>query len=472
MLRTLRRRLILSHVVPLLVILPLAGVTLIYILETRVVFPSLLRELRGEAALLAEVAADDPAIWSDPARMRVFVERADRGLDVRVMLLRPDGELLASTDPVDAPRLGQVLSLPEMSRVRAGEMTARAARSRDLNAEVADVLAPVRGPDGRAIGVVRLSLLLISIPAEFRQWRYVGGGVVLVGALLGVAVGWALALNLQRPLARLTQAVHEFSGRRRWEPLPEQEPEELALLVRAFNGLVDRLRSLEEARRQLLANLVHELGRPLGALRSGIQALEGGAAEDPALRHELLAGMDDEFVRLRRLLDDLAGLHDQVLGTLELQRRSVETAQWLAHVLAPWREAARAKDLRWDAPVPADLPNLMIDPDRMAQALGNLLSNAITYTPAGGAVSVAAGAQEKSLWIRVSDSGPGISPEEQQRIFDPFYRGRSSRRFPRGMGLGLTIARDLVAAHGGRLELDSSPGHGSSFTVWLSLHTP
>ena len=107
------------------------------------------------------------------------------------------------------------------------------------------------------------------------------------------------------------------------------------------------------------------------------------------------------------------------------------------------------------------------DPERMAQAIGNLISNAIKYTPEGGLVKVTAGSSKNQAWIAVRDNGPGITAEECERIFEPFYRSRQDRRFPQGLGLGLTIARDLVEAHGGHLELISEPGEGSRFTIYL-----
>jgi signal transduction histidine kinase len=184
--------------------------------------------------------------------------------------------------------------------------------------------------------------------------------------------------------------------------------------------------------------------------------------------------MADEVGRMRRLLDDLATLHDQVLGSLELDRRQTELHQWLAHTLSPWRQAAQDKGLQWQVMIPASLPALEIDPDRLGQALGNLLSNAIKYTPSGGTVTVQAGIEARQVWVRVSDTGPGIAAEDLERIFTPFYGPRqrglqSDRRFADGMGLGLSIAHDLVAAHGGRLEAESTPGLGSRFTVWLPL---
>jgi signal transduction histidine kinase len=253
------------------------------------------------------------------------------------------------------------------------------------------------------------------------------------------------------------------------EELNEQGPEEIRGLMRAVNILVGRLHSLELARRQLLANLVHELGRPLGALRSAIQALAKGAGSDPQLLSELTTGMDEETIRLQRLLEDLAHLHDQVLGSLELNREAVELSEWLPKVLLPWQEAAAEKHLIWDVQVPPRLPVLQIDQVRFAQVIGNLASNAIKYTPSGGRVQISAGQEDQQAWIRVSDSGPGISEEEQKKIFLPFYRGDQGRRFKQGMGLGLSIAHDLTVAHGGRLEVESKPGSGSTFTVWLPL---
>ena len=112
---------------------------------------------------------------------------------------------------------------------------------------------------------------------------------------------------------------------------------------------------------------------------------------------------------------------------------------------------------------------LNIDEDRMAQALGNVVDNAIKYTPPDGEVAVSAGVEGDNVYIRVRDTGVGIVPEEQERIFEPFYRGPSSRRFPQGMGLGLSIARDMVTAHGGHIDVESTPGQGSTFTLWLPV---
>ena len=246
-------------------------------------------------------------------------------------------------------------------------------------------------------------------------------------------------------------------------------PDEIQALTNAVNELAERLRTLEDMRRRSLANIVHELGRPLGAMRSAVHVLRGTAGEDPALREELLAGVEAQIERLEPLLDDLAQLHGQVSGEVRLARERVLIQEWLPPVLLPWRAAALEKGLDWRATVPSSLPAVSIDPTRMAQVVGNLLSNAVKYTPAPGQIAVDAGAAEGKLWISVEDTGPGIAPEEQRQVFQSFYRSVRERRFPQGLGLGLTIAQQIVEAHGGQLTLDAGHEEGSRFVITLPL---
>jgi signal transduction histidine kinase len=277
----------------------------------------------------------------------------------------------------------------------------------------------------------------------------------------------ALALTIGAPLRQVTEAAYGLARGERSQPLPERGPLELRQLSAAFNSLAQRLRGLEEARRRLLANLVHELGRPLGALRSAVQALQKGALKDPALTEDLLRGMDGEMIRLQALLGDLTQLYDQILGTLELERKSIDPGAWLEELLPPWRAAAQEKGLRLESEIPANLPAHSIDPLRLSQAVGNLLSNALKFTPSGGLVRLTAAARDNRLSIQVSDTGPGIPAEDLEQIFTPFFRGSQGKRFAEGMGLGLSIARECARAHGGDLNVESRSGEGSTFIITL-----
>jgi two-component system sensor histidine kinase BaeS len=467
MLSTLRRRFVLSHVLPLLVIVPIMGIALIYVLETQLLQPRLVDELKVNAGLIAEITRDNPGVWHDPAQARTILTRIDQGIDARVMLLDSSGHLLASDYPADADRQGQMIDDPGLATVLAGQVSVHTDYSAHLHAQVADVMVPVVGANGQILGVVRLDYPLTSVLAQFLHLRYITVGVLMAGLLLGSAIGWLLAGELARALGRVTRDIYRLAGGRELVSLRPPGIKEIDLLLGAFNTLVERLESGEEARRLLLAALVHELGRPLGAVQSAIQALQGGASQDAATDRELLEGMAGELRRLGRLLDDLSLLRDRVVGGLQLDVRPTRPGEWLSELLVPWREAARAKGLDWKAAIAPGLPELEIDPDRVGQALGNVLSNAIKYTPPGGRVSVSSGMAGDKFWVQVSDTGPGISAEDQKRIFTPFFRGQATRGANHGTGLGLSIARELMVAHNGQLEVSSTPGQGSQFTLWL-----
>ncbi len=467
MLRTLRSRFILSHILPLLITIPLIGIALIYLLEVHVLLPTLTNELLQQAQLIVDLTRDQPGMWGDPVLAQAFVARVHPPLNSRLMLLDRSGRLLASSNPQDVSSLGQVPDHPDLTPVLSGTQLTVEDYSATLQSEIADAFVPVKQADGVMQGVVRLSYQLTNVYARFAQLRWLVGGVLLVAVLVGAGLGYLLAVNLARPIRQMTQAVNQLASAQQPMPLPEPAPVEIGVLAHSVNTLTERLRHLEAARRQLLANMVHELGRPLGALQSAAQALQSGADEDLALRRELLAGMDHEIRRLRRLLDDLAAHYDQVLGPFELRRQTLQLCEWLPLVLAPWREAAQRKGLHWQVSLPAADLNLSVDPDRLAQAIENLVSNAIKYTPSGGSISIAVEADRDGVSIGVQDTGAGIAPIDQDHIFEPFFRGQAMRRFPQGMGLGLTIARDVVTAHGGRIDFTSAVGRGTRFTIWL-----
>ena len=469
--RTLRSRLILSHILPLLLLTPLIGLVLVYLVETQVLLNTVSDDLAVQAAQTAHLAGNQPSIWNNPAAAQHFLTQVTIQRQLQVTLLNPAGTPVASSQSTtDDNQPGQPPDLANLDSALAGNSSIEVTYNMNLQAKSIEVLAPVVNPDQQIIGVVRLSRQLSDMSDQFLRLRYLILGVTAVELLLGGIIGLVLALNLERSLRRVTGAIYGITSGRQWQTLPEQGPQEIRLLLRAFNTLIERLRLLEESRRNLLANLVHEIGRPIGAMQSGIQALLSGADNDPDLRRELLTGMDEQTKRLLPLLDDLAQLHGQLLSTLEIHTQSVDLREWLPRTVSPWREAAHAKGLHWQLNTSAAVPVIEVDPDRLAQVLGNLLSNAIKYTTEG-MISVTAKPDHQGAEIEVSDTGPGIAADEQEHIFEPFYRSQRDKRFPQGMGLGLSIARELIMAHGGRLELESCPGQGSRFVVWLPATT-
>jgi len=463
MFRSLRTRLIVSHILPALLIIPLMGAAMVYVLETRLLLPTVYGNLAKEAKLMAAITRNEPVFWQSQEAAQTLVDGAGPYLNGRFSVVTPDGHTLASSDTSQASGTSSLVELPDLTNVRQGQVVEL------RNGPLAEAIAPVYDVRGREIGVIRMTTRVISLTDEIFQMRYLLGWILLIAVLAGLGLGSYLALGINRPIQRVTRSIQALAQGDWQAHVEEQGPDEMRVLAGEVNVLVDKLHSLENARRQLLANLVHELGRPLGAIRSAILALLHGADKDTQLSHDLLTGLDEETVRLQHLLEDLAGLHDQVLGKLELNRAPVQLGDWLVSTLSPWEAAARQKGLFWEVAVSPDLPVVRIDPDRMAQAIGNIVSNAIKFTPSGGKVSVDVRSESGQLSIQVADTGPGIPLNEQEKIFQPFIRGNQGRRIVEGMGLGLSIAREIIVAHGGEIKLESGPGAGSRFVLQIPV---
>jgi signal transduction histidine kinase len=409
-----------------------------------------------------------PRLFGNPVIVSNMLNRVRIDPSIRVMFLDENGRLLFSSDRVDSVQLGQILQTEGLPEAREGEEVVLTNysifRLRDV---LVDVFTPVTSPQEEVIGVVRVSYRSASLYQFFSQLRNLVTAVLIVGLFVGTTLGIILGLNIGNPIRRVTSAIYGLAQGEREDTLPEEGPEEIRDLSRSVNYLVDRLENLETSRRHLLANLVHELGRPLGALRSGIQSILRGADQDTQLLVNLTKGMNEEADRMQHVLEELAHLHDEVIGTLELNKEELDLKNWLPKVLLSWRQAAGEKDIKWQGEIlPIDL-RINVDPLRMAQVIGNLASNAVKYTPQGGEITISAGDTDEQVWIRFDDSGPGIAEVEQQLVFEPFYRGDQGRIIKQGMGLGLSIARDILHAHGGEIELQSEPGEGSQFTIWL-----
>jgi signal transduction histidine kinase len=463
--KSLRSRFILSHLIPFFIVVPLFGIGISYILETQILLRDISDRLTEQANLIAESFQAYPNIWENQAQADKFVISVSQHIDGNVTLILPSGNLLASSDPLTNEGQQETINPQGILEAIQGQTSVKMVYN--FNFQKGEVYLPVFDPNQQLLGIIGISHTLQGALTQFSSLRRLLLAIIVLEMVIGSIVGFILAIRLERPIKKATKAVTEIAEGERIEPIRGEGPDEIKQLSVSVNYLAEKLRSAEITRRRLLANIVHELGRPLGAILSAIHALRKGAVEDPDIRTELLEGIENEINQMQPMLDDLAQLHGQDLGTTKIIAQPVEISEWLPSILLPWRSSALEKGLQWKATIPPKLPIIQLDPDRIAQVIGNLLSNAIKYSNTGGSVSVKAGSNDNSIWIEVSDNGLGISSDEQERIFEPFYRSSQHKRFPQGLGLGLTIARDLVVAHGGTLELISSTSKGSTFIVNL-----
>jgi signal transduction histidine kinase len=244
--------------------------------------------------------------------------------------------------------------------------------------------------------------------------------------------------------------------------------DEVGQLAEAFNTMSGELEGVERLRRDLVANVSHELKTPITAIRAHLENLLDGVEQpDPETLQVMLAQSE----RLGRLVDQLLDLSRLESGDVPLDRSPVPIAPLVSQVLSEIDVARTDRGVAVTSEVPEDLPPALAARERVHQVLFNLVDNAVRYTPSGGAVTVSAHRHNGSVEIEVHDTGVGIPAEHLPRLFERFYRVDTSRsrEGDGGTGIGLAIARSVVEAHGGQIHAESEPGGGSTFTFELPV---
>lgn len=296
----------------------------------------------------------------------------------------------------------------------------------------------------------------------------------LVAGLLGILLGLVIARGLSAPLSRLADAARRVSQGDLNQQVPVKGSDEVADLSRAFNDMAMSLEQAETLRRNMVADIAHELRTPLSVIQGNLQAILDDVYP---LSKEEIAEIFGQSLVLTRLVNDLRELAQAEAGQLSLDIQPTPLGPLITGAVDLFQETAREREISLQADVPQELPQVLCDADRVRQILHNLLTNALQHTPPGGQVRLTVeqlipSPPDTSSFVRVSvtDTGPGIPVQDLPHIFDRFWRADKSRsREHGGTGLGLAIARQLVEAQGGQIgvESDGLSGRGSRF--WFTL---
>ena len=294
---------------------------------------------------------------------------------------------------------------------------------------------------------------------------------LLLGGSLAIGIGLLLTFILSRrmmsPIGVLAETARRLGRGDLSQRVRLQGEGEIASLGRAFNSMADDLEHAEQLRRNMVADVAHELRTPLSNIQGYLEAIRDGMIEPDATA---IRSLSEEATLLSRLVNELQELSLAEAGELKLVFQAESIVDLIRQAADSWQPQLTAGDISLSREVPDDLPSVNIDWQRVNQVLHNILENAVAHTRKGGAIKIAAGQKGKWVEVSVSDTGEGIPAEDLPHIFERFYRVDKSRaRATGGSGLGLTIAKRLVEAHGGTIVVNSTLGEGSRFSFTLPL---
>jgi signal transduction histidine kinase len=291
--------------------------------------------------------------------------------------------------------------------------------------------------------------------------RVLTAGGLIWAAVLLVAIGFAVTMRLVgRPLSDVVGAADQVASGDFAVRVPERGPSSLRSVASAFNSMMSRLEQQQQSRREMMADIAHELRTPLSVMQGRLEGMLDGVY--PYDERQVTKVLEDTRT-LGRLVEDLRTLAHSESGTLSLAKEPTDVAVLLAETASAFQPEARGHGVEIRTHVPHDIAAIDIDPVRIREVLMNLLANAVRHSVSGGVVTIEADAEDARVSIRVSDQGTGIRAEELPHIFDRFFKGTGSS----GSGLGLTIARSLVSAHGGTIGARARPGGGTVVDVML-----
>ena len=335
--------------------------------------------------------------------------------------------------------------------------------------------------DGQTVGTLLREHAPFGVPGRANLFLERINRALIIAAVGGTALalllGWLLSRALTSQLRELTLATRKIASGDFGQQVVVRSRDEIGYLAESFNSMSTDLARAREIRRQMTADIAHELRTPLSLILGHTEALRDGVLPPTRETHSLL---HDEAVRLNRLVEDLRTLSLADAGELSLNRRAVAPGALLERAVAGHAPRLLNQNIALKTEIAPALSPVDVDPDRMAQVLNNLLDNAARHTPAGGSIvcraTVAAvnrAHPSPRVRLSIADSGPGITPADLPLIFERFYRADKSRQHDSsGSGLGLAIAKSIIEAHGGRIWVESQLGVGATFFVELPGNRP
>ncbi|MFN8475749.1 MAG: HAMP domain-containing sensor histidine kinase [Anaerolineae bacterium] len=456
--------------------------------------------MRGRAAAVAERVQTSLANGQSMTDIRNQIRNQARFARLHVLLLDEQGrvidDFLGGTLTPDGQRIpsleGQVIGgLPQRPDASPGGGAAQPpagnqaaprglalpkvslpsrTNSIDLGSQsLVYAVAPIPRPSTPEAPDSPAYVSVVQFVPEAQAWPTLTRLMLTVGIIvfaLATALGYWIARSITKPVAQLTKATEAMARGDYGQTIPVKGDDEVARLARAFNTMSQEVDKAHRMQRDFLVNVSHDLKTPLTSIEGFAQAMVDGSLHTMDEYYSAANIIYAESERMRRLIGQLLDLARLQGGIAAFNMAEVDMADLLTHAAQSAEPRAAAAGIRFTYHTPLWLPTVNGDPVRLEQVLNNLLDNAFKYTESGGHVDLIAGPSPGGLSFTITDSGPGIPPEDLNRVFERFYRGNRARS-DGGSGLGLAIVREIVEAHGGRVGVSSEVGRGTSVTVFL-----
>ena len=451
---SLRSRLWLSYAALITIALSIVAVVLlIYLIRNPISARQTMERLRAAEKLI--LSRPEEFL---PSTDSVTLQHTAEILDVRLLVFSVSGDLIGDSGSNTEP-----LTLPAELKLRRVAPPVRDSAGRLWLYTRADL------PDGNILLVAapRPKVAGFSIFTDDLLPLFLQGGVIAL--LLSLVVAYVLARWVADPLQQMLSAARaQPSAETR--PIEPHGPQEVQEVMRAFNSMVARAQASQRSQREFVANVSHELKTPLTSIQGFAQAILDGTADSPEARKQAAQVIYAESGRMHRMVVDLLDLARLDAGIADLKMAAVDVALLLQAVLEKFSPQAKQAGVTLALQM-EPVPSIVADGDRLAQVFTNLVENALKFTPRGGEVTLQARRADVFVEVEVRDTGAGISAQAMPHIFERFYQADSSRarESGQGAGLGLAIAREIVSAHNGKINVQSQQGHGTSFLVTLPL---
>ncbi len=437
------------------------------------------QSLRSRAVLLKSLVVGVFESTEEAHSVELLLQERLRALsqelNTRFTVIRLDGVVVADSEEEPA-EMDDHGSRPEVLAAASGEYGASTRFSRTVGVRMMYLALPVRS-NGQLVGYVRTALPLSVIDERISQLRAIiavgAGSAVLVALLLGLV----FARRFTAPLTAMTSVAEAMAQGDYDQTLSITRSDEIGKLAGALNQMAESARDrmselhrLEQIRRDFVANVSHELKTPIAAVRGLVETVIDDRKMTDEDRERFLAKICNQSMRLSSIVTDLLTLSQLESGNGMLETELLDLCEVVRSTVTSLAQTAEARNIRVEVRLPEDPVRLLGDEDALSQVTSNLLDNALKYSPRDAEVWIRLRQENGKAVIEIQDRGVGIEPRDRDRIFERFYRVDKARsRELGGTGLGLSIVKHIVLAHGGAVDVESSPGAGSTFRVFLPV---